>query len=185
AFIDLPVYAVLRGVGIAHTGPIATNPSRKDIAVVWVLGLWSALLPALLLLVLVARVADELEPGYGVAAAATLAGATMVLPFSELLFSHSLSALLGFGSFYLLRRRRPAVLAGLVGGLTVCVEYPLAIVAVLCCAYALRSGLRRALEYAAGGVAGLVPLGLYDWWAFGSPTHLSYRDAVLRATHTG
>jgi hypothetical protein len=184
AFVDLPVYAALRAVRIAHTGPVAANPSRTDIAVIWLLGLWSALLPALALLVLVARAADEVEPGYGVAAAATLAGATMILPFSELLFAHSLSAVLGFASFVLLRRRRPA-LAGLAGGLAVCVEYPLAIVALLLCAYAARGGLRRALEYVAGAAAGLVPLALYDWWAFGSPTHLSYRDAVLPATHTG
>ena len=184
AFVDLPVYAALRGVGIAHTGPVSANPSRTDIAVVWLLGLWSALLPALGLLVLVARAADEIEPGYGVAAAATLGGATMILPFSELLFAHSLSAFLAFASFALLQRRRPAP-AGLVGGLAVCVEYPLAIVALLLCAYAARGGLRRALEYGAGAAAGLVPLALYDWWAFGSPTHLSYRDAVLQATHTG
>jgi hypothetical protein len=177
AFVDLPVYAALKGVGLGHSAA-SHEPTRKDIATVWLLGLWSALLPALVLLALVARVAGVLEPGFGVAAAATLAGATMILPFSELLFAHSLSALLGFASFALLWRRRAPALAGLLGGLAVCVEYPLALAVILLCAYAFRDGVRNSLAYAAGAVIGVVPLGLYDWWAFGSPTHLSYRDAI-------
>jgi hypothetical protein len=177
AFVDLPLYVALRGVGIAHAA--ASNaPTRTDIATVWLIGLWSALLPALVLLVLVTRVAEELAPGFGVAAAATLAGATLLLPFSELLFAHSLSALFGFASFALIWKRRAPGLAGLLGGLAICVEYPLALAAILLCAYAARQGARRAVEYAAGAAVGLVPLALYDWWAFGSPTHLSYRDAL-------
>jgi hypothetical protein len=174
AFVDLPVYEVLRAARLAHPASTGSTPSRTDIAVVWMLGIWSALIPALGLLVLVARVGDDLEPGYGVVAAATLGLATLLLPFSELLFDHSLSAFLGFASFAVLWWRGPPLLAGVVGGLAICVEYPLAIVAALLCVYAGR----RALAYAAGAAVGLVPLALYNWWAYGSPTHVAYRDAL-------
>jgi hypothetical protein len=39
--------------------------------------------------------------------------------------------------------------------------------------------VRRCVAFGAGAVAGLVPLGAYDWWVFGSPFHLSYVGAVL------
>jgi hypothetical protein len=178
AFVDLPLYAALRAVGIADDGAAGRDPTRTDVAAVWLLGLWSALLPAVVLLVLVSRVADELEPGFGLAAAAALGGATMLLPFAELLFAHSLSASLAFASFFVLWRRRSPALAGLAVGLAVCVEYPLALAAVFLCAYAARRGIRAAGQYAAGAVAGAAPLGLYNWWAFGSPTHLSYQEAL-------
>jgi hypothetical protein len=38
--------------------------------------------------------------------------------------------------------------------------------------------VRRGLAHAAGVGIGVAPLLAYDWWAFGSPTHLSYGDAV-------
>ena len=38
--------------------------------------------------------------------------------------------------------------------------------------------LRRGLAYAAGVAVGVAPLLAYQWWAFGDPLHLAYRDAV-------
>jgi hypothetical protein len=38
--------------------------------------------------------------------------------------------------------------------------------------------LRRGFAYAAGALAGVVPLLLYNRWAFGSPLHLSYSSTV-------
>ena len=58
--------------------------------------------PRSALLLLVRRTVDRLEPGLGVAAAAILGLATLVLPFSTLLFAHVPAAALAFLSFALL-----------------------------------------------------------------------------------
>src|SRR5438132_14423777 len=98
-------------------------------------GLWGAVLPALALLLLVWRVAERFEPGYGAATAVVLGLGTMLLPFSTLLFSHVFAALLGFGAFAIMLRERagpprPALLglAGLAMGDAIRSEYPPALV---------------------------------------------------------
>lgn len=162
---------------------------------IWVLGLFGCVLPALLLMLLVRRLGDRIEPGYGTAGAVTLGLCTMVLPFSTLYFSHVLAALLGFAAFALLWRERdrdgdslPMVaLAGLLAGLAFASEYPLALGGAVLGVYAISRGdrLRRGLAYAAGAVAGALPLFVYNLWAFGSLTHLSYANAVKLQGVTG
>src|SRR5436305_7238841 len=138
-------------------------------------------------MLLVRRLGDRLEPGYGVAAAVTLGLCTMVLPFSTLYFSHVLAALLGFAAFAVLWRERQTdgrlVLIGLAGlraGLAFAAGYPLALGGPVLGVYAISRGarLRRALVYAAGALVGALPLFAYNLWAFGSVTHLSYANAV-------
>src|SRR3954447_4930120 len=164
--------------------------------IIWVLGLFGCVLPALGLMLLVRRVGDRLEPGYGVAAAVTLGLCTMVLPFSTLYFSHVLAALLGFAAFAVLWRERDGegsrlllvALAGLLAGLAFASEYPLALGGAVLGLYALGargSRMRRGLAYAAGAVAGSLPLFAYNLWAFGSLTHLSYANAVKEQGITG
>ena len=165
--------------------------------IIWVLGLFGAVLPALGLMLLVRRTGERLEPGYGVAAAVTLGLCTMVLPFSTLYFSHVLAALLGFAAFAVLWRERdraaggslPLVaLGGLLAGLAFASEYPLALGGAVLGLYALgRRGtrVRRGAVYAAGAVVGALPLFAYNLWAFGSATHLSYAGAVKEQGVTG
>jgi len=101
---------------------------------VWALGLFGTVLPALLLLLLTRRVVERIEPGLGTITAVTLGGATLVMPFAVNLFSHVLAALLAFAAFALAWRereraepnRRDIALAGLLSGLAVTTEYPLA-----------------------------------------------------------
>src|SRR5437764_1347835 len=64
------------------------------------------LLPAWVLLLLVRRVAERFDPGYGPAAAITLGLGTLILPFSTLFFSHVLSATLAFAAFTVLLAER-------------------------------------------------------------------------------
>jgi hypothetical protein len=66
--------------------------------------------------------------------------------------------------------------AGLLAGLAVSTDIPLAVpVAVLGVYAAARSPhLRRLVAFGAGGLIGLLPLLGLDWWAFGSPFHLPY-----------
>jgi uncharacterized membrane protein len=156
---------------------------------IWAMGLLGCVVPALLLMLLVRRLGDRIEPGYGTAAAVTLGLCTMVLPFSTLYFSHVLAALLGFAAFALLWRERdreaggslPLVaLAGVLAGLATASEYPLAFGGAVLFVYAISRGdrVRRALAYAGGALIGVLPLFVYNLWAFGSITHLSYANAV-------
>jgi hypothetical protein len=164
--------------------------------IIWVLGLFGAVLPALGLMLLVRRAGERLEPGYGTAAAVTLGLCTILLPFSTLYFSHALAALLGFAAFAVLWRERDRdgsslpllALGGLLAGLAFASEYPLALGGAVLGLYALgRRGtrVRRGLAYAAGAVAGALPLFAYNLWAFGSLTHLSYANALKEQGITG
>ena len=178
AFASLPAYAVLRAAHLPHG--------------VHVLSLWSVLLPAAILLLLVASTVERIEPGLGTLTAATLGLATLVLPFTGLFFAHVLSALLGFAAFALLWREREGpprlallAAAGVLAGFAVTTEYPLALAGAVLGVYAIARAqpVRRGLVYAAGVAVGVAPLLAFDWWAFGSPTHVSYGDAT--ADHGG
>lgn len=162
---------------------------------IWAMGLLGCVLPALGLMLLLRRLGERLEPGYGTVAAVTLGLCTMVLPFSTLYFSHVLAALLGFAAFALLWRERegPAecvplvALGGLLAGLAFASEYPLALGGAVLGVYAISRGnrVRRGLAYAGGAVLGALPLFAYNLWAFGSITHLSYANAVKEQGLTG
>jgi len=148
-------------------------------------------LPGLLLLVLVWRVAERFEPGFGVAAALTLGLGTMALPLSTLLFSHIFTACLGFAAFALMLHERagppspwPLLAAGVTMGYAISSEYPLFFVAVVLACYllsrrdSLTAGgvLRRGGAYLIGGLIGIVPLLLYNHYAFHSFTHVAYAN---------
>jgi 4-amino-4-deoxy-L-arabinose transferase-like glycosyltransferase len=171
---------------------------EQSTPIVWALGLLGNVLPAALLMLLVRRIGDRIEPGYGTAAAITLGLCTMILPFSTLYFSHVLAALLGFAAFALLWRERDGPprlklvgLAGLVGGLAFAAEYPLALATAVLGVYAISRTreradvLRRALAYGGGALLGALPLFAYNLWAFGSVTHMSYKNAVEKQGVTG
>lgn len=184
AFVSLPSYLVLRALG---------EPASDDTAV-WLLNLFTTIPLAIVLLVLVRRVADAFEPGTGTLAAITLGAATLVLPFATLYFSHVATATLGFAAFYVLFRARsgPArlgviALAGFLAGIACVFEYPSAIVAVALAVYALGRDriVGRIAAYGLGGLLGLAPLLAYNAWAFGSPFHLSYQDLVIAGGASG
>jgi len=192
ALFALPFYDTLNLVDAeAWTQAHKTPPQRNGDEMIYLIGLWANVLPGLLLLLLVWRMAERFEPGYGVAAAATLGLGTMVLPLSTLLFSHVFTAFLGFAAFALMLHERdgPAspillALAGLAMGYAVTSEYPLFFVALVLGLYLLsrRDALtplgvvRRAGAYIGGGLVGILPLLLYNHYAFRSWTHLAYSD---------
>lgn len=190
ALFALPFYDTLKGLD-AEKWARSSEALRGEDEMIYLIGLWANVLPGLLLLLLVWRVADRFEPGYGVAAAVTLGLGTMVLPLSTLLFSHVFTALLGFAAFALMLRERdgpPApsllALAGLAIGYAVGSEYPLFFVGAVLGLYLLsrrdtlnvRGVLTRAGAYIGGGIVGIVPLLLYNHYAFNSWTHLAYSD---------
>ena len=190
ALFALPFYDTLNLVN-ADAWARESPAQRNDDEMVYLIGLWANVLPGLLLLLLVWRVAERFEPGYGVAAAVALGLGTMVLPLSTLLFSHVFTAFLGFAAFALMLRerdgppkpdaarpRRPG--DGLRGRLGVPAVLRRARARALPALAPRRAhaagGGRRAGAYIAGGLVGIVPLLLYNHYAFHSFTHLAYSD---------
>jgi hypothetical protein len=185
-FWSAPFYLLLRSVGAVPANPNArlTYPDAMagvPLRAVWQIGLWAVVLPAIGLLLLIRRAVEWIEPGLGTAVAAILGLATLVLPFSTLLFAHVPAAASAFLAFCLLFRRddssyRRVVAAGAAAGLAVAIDLPLALPAVLLGLYAATRSprLRRPAAYAAGGLLGLLPLFAFDTWAFGNPLQLAY-----------
>jgi hypothetical protein len=190
AIYSLPFYELINAVD-APAVARASQALRGEDEMIYFLALWGSVLPGLVMLLLVWRVAERFEPGYGGPTAVVLGLGTMVLPFSTLLFSHVLAATLGFAAFAVMMRERAGpprplllVAAGLLMGYAITSEYPLAFVAVVLGLYLLsRADARtprllaaRAGAYVFGGVAGIVPLLLYNHAAFHSWTHLAYSN---------
>ncbi|HEY2181967.1 MAG TPA: hypothetical protein VGH09_09885 [Solirubrobacteraceae bacterium] len=190
ALYSLPFYELLTAVN-APTVARESEALRSEDEMIDFVGLWGNVLPGLLLLLLVWRVAERFEPGYGAAAAVIVGLGTMVLPFSTLLFSHVFAATLSFAAFAVMLRERagpprPLLLAaaGLLMGYAIASEYPVAFVAVVLGGYLIsradaltaRLVALRAGAYIVGGLIGIVPLLLYNHAAFGSWTHLAYSN---------
>ncbi len=192
AMFTLPWHLALSATSL-QDGSLA--PERSSYLVrLWELNLWGAVLPMLVLVLLMVVAAERVAPGYGLPTAVLLACGTLLLPFSTMFFDHVLAATLGFAAFVVLLRERagpswwPLVAAaGLLAGLAVVVELPLAIVGVVLAGYAASraNGVRRLGTYAAGFVLGVLPLLVYNTWAFGSPLRLSYTNALLAPVGSG
>lgn len=170
-----PAYALARSAGMRTTG----DPMR----VLWVLSLLTAALATAVLLVAVRSIGERIEPGFGTVTAVALGLGALTLPFATLFFSHALGTVLAFGSFWVLWRERDGfprmrlvAAAGLLAGLAVTAEHPVMWITPVLAAYAAarRPPLHRVGAFAAGAVGGLLPLFVFDVWAFGSPFRTPY-----------
>jgi hypothetical protein len=190
ALFALPFYDALKAVGAERVAR-SSKAQRGEEEMVYLIGLWVNVLPGLLLLLLVGHLAERLQPGYGAATAVILGLGTLALPLSTLLFSHIFTAFLGFAAFALMWHEREGPpnpwylgLAGLAVGYAGASEYPLFFVGVVLGLYLLsrrdslsaRRVLGRAGAYVLGGLLGIVPLLLYNHYAFHSWTHLAYSN---------
>jgi hypothetical protein len=191
ALFALPFYDALKGLGAERVAR-SSKAQRGEDEMVYFIGLWGNVLPGLLLLLLVGHLAEKIQPGYGAATAVILGLGTLTLPLSTLLFSHVFTAFLGFAAFALMWHERegpPGVggccyigVAGLLLGYAGASEYPLFFVAVVLGLYLLSRKdsltpaglLSRVGAYVLGGLIGIVPLLLYNHYAFHSWTHLAY-----------
>lgn len=196
AFASLPAYMVLDAAGVPDAARRAAarrgDPERDaDRGLAWAVGLAGNVLPAIGVLVLVLLLGNRVAPRCGTAAAVTLGLSTLLLPFATMLFAHALSALLAFAAFALLwsERRGPErpwllVAAGALAGLAVVTEYTVGLVGAVLGVYALSRRLApaRAAAYAAGAVAGALPLLAYNALAFGSPLHVSYEGVEAQGS---
>jgi hypothetical protein len=131
-------------------------------------------LALLLCAFLVGRVAEGLAPGTGAPTLVAFALGTEAAALALADFGHVPAAALAFGAFALAWRRKP-LLAGLVAGASVLVEYEAGLVALVLAGYVLLTGARALGRYLGGVAPAALVLGAYDWAAFGSPFHLSYR----------
>jgi hypothetical protein len=140
----------------------------------WAVRVLTSGLAFLFLAFAVGRVSEGLFPHTGAVALVTFALGTIVGALAATTMSHVTAGAFCFAAFLLAWGRRP-VLAGLLGGLALSVEYQTGIVVVVLAAYLGFTDRRSLLRYAAGVAPGVLLLGLYDRLAFGSPFHLSYR----------
>ena len=196
AFLSLPFYLLFSQASALprKTDTEAGPPGARFVErrALWQVNL--VVLAALLALMLLMRLAVEhIVPGFGTVTAVVLVVGTMLLPFATSYFSHVVSTMLGFAAFVTLlhTRGRPSWLfpaaAGVLAGLAVFTEAPLAIVGVILGVYAAvdRPRLARALSYGAGLLVGLLPLGVYNVWSVGTPFSTVYSSAVERLGASG
>jgi hypothetical protein len=119
-------------------------------------------------------VAEGLAEDTGAPVAVTFALGTLTGSLAATMFDQVTAAALCFGAFLLAWRARPG-LAGLLAGTAVLVEYESAPLVVLVTLYLALAGARSMRRYCLGAVPPLAVLAAYDWVAFGSPLHASYR----------
>jgi hypothetical protein len=195
ALFSLPFYDALKALGAeGFTERHVAPPNHPGDEMIYLIGLWANVLPGLVLLLLLGWVAEGLEPGYGAATAVILGLGTLTLPLSTLLFSHVFAACLGFAAFVLLMRERAGPpgaggscyigIAGLLLGYAGASEYPLFFCALVLGVYLISRRdsfnphglLTRVGPFVLGGLIGIVPLLLYNHFAFHSWTHLAYSN---------
>ncbi len=181
SFLAVPAYELERAVGVAR--------APRDWAIEGDLSLWGIRVVTsgvlfLLMVFLVGRVGEALVPGAGAFAAATLGVGTLAASLAPTLFEHDAAACLSFTGFLLVwrggGRTRALVLAGAALGAAVLFRYPAALVALAVLVYAAASVGKRVGWLLVGVLPPAVALGVYDWAAFGSPFHLSYRYVANR-----
>jgi hypothetical protein len=124
---------------------------------------------------------------------------TLSYPFSTTLFSHAFGGGLAFIGFYLIYHAREkenpgvwVIFAGLLTGLAVISEYPVAVIVVLLLVYIWLVFPQQRMMMLSAFVLGVIPsillLGWYNWFAFGSPLRLSYAyvsDSAFSGQHQG
>jgi hypothetical protein len=103
----------------------------------------------------------------------------MLLVYSTLLFGHVLAALFAFAMFMLIRPPNAStghlIAAGVLGGLTVLTEFPVAVVVAVIILGAFFRHRSRALYVIAAGIPAAATLALYNLRLFGNPLVFSYQ----------
>ena len=182
SLIALPTVEALRGID-AVTGR-SHLPVWKLVGHIWLIRVLTSGIGLLAAAFLLGRAAESLRPGYAAPVVITFALGTIAGPLGVTAFEHDVAAALGFGAFVLATRRATLVpLAGALGGAAVFCEYQAALIVLVVALYvALRYRWRGLLRFCAGGVPFAIGLGAYNWAAFGSPLHLSYKYVANQYT---
>lgn len=177
---SVPLLGIYRMAG-GDTLPVRTgdDPGRADPrAGVWWLTLWTSLLPAFVLFLLMHRMVVRVYEEVAVRTAVALLFGTILLPFAAVLFGHVLSATLVFAAWFLTRdtdRSRDLLWAGVMIALGVGTEYPVAICAAVLFGATVVRQRWQVSWMALGGFLGAVPLMIYHTAAFGGPFRTAYQ----------
>jgi hypothetical protein len=182
SFLALPSFVLLRTAGVLRETNVLPGiwNDRGDI---WMLRALASGLGFLLIVILVGRVAEGIEPGTGAITATTLGLGTLAQPLAATMFAHLVVAGLGFAAFVLAwsgllattRRDLRFAVGGLCAGLAVFTEYQTVFIAVAVLVYLMLRSARGAVLFAVGAIPSALTLAAYNAAAFDSPFHLSYR----------
>jgi len=175
SFLAVPGFEGERLLGIARA-PRAWN-QEGDLSL-WLLRVLTSGLLFLVAAFVVGRLGEALVGGTGAATAAVFGTATLAAPLAPTLFEHDAAGALAITAFALAwrgRREPLLVLAGLCAGLAVLFQYATALVALGLAVYCAARGAARLGWFVLGAVPPAAGLAAYNWSAFGSPFHLSYR----------
>jgi hypothetical protein len=175
SFLAVPAYELERVAGIAKA-PV--DWEAKGDPSLWLIRVLTSGLLFLVSVFIVGRLGERLVAGTGAATAAIFGVATLAGPLAPTLFEHDAAGAFAIASFafaWLGRRTWVIALAGLAAGAAVLFQYATALIALALFVYCVWRYRRRALWFLAGMMPPAVALGAYDWAAFGSPFHLSYR----------
>ena len=188
SFLAIPAFELERGIGIAKS---TTEWKSEGDWSLWLLRVLTSGLMFLAGVWVVGRLAEGIVPGTGAVTAALFGVATIAAPLAPTFFEHDAAGALGIAAFALLwrfRSRRALVGAGLCAGTAVFFNYQSGIIALALLCYGAWKFRRSALWFLAGAVPPAAALGAYNWAAFDSPFHLSYRyvaNAYTEKQHGG
>ena len=180
SFLAIPAYSVERALGVARAPHDWTG--KGDLSL-WGIRIATSGLLFLLAGLLVGRAAEALVEGTGAATFAIFGTATLAAPLAATLFEHDAAAFWAVAGFLLAwRQSRPLLLvaAGAALGTGVLFQYAVGSIAFVVAVYVAVREHRRAGWFVLGGLFPALALGAYNWAAFGSPFHLSYRYVANR-----
>jgi hypothetical protein len=175
SFLAIPAYEGERLVGIARAP--ADWASEGDLSL-WLVRVLTSGVLFLVSVFVVGRLAEAFVPGTGSLTAAIFGTATIAASLAPTFFEHDAAAAFAILAFAIVLRRSRRVhiaLAGLCAGAAVLFEYSAGLIVLALAAFcAVRHG-RSVLWFVLGLLPAGIALAAYDWIAFGSPLHLSYR----------
>jgi hypothetical protein len=162
---------------------------KVDFALAQAIATWATVaLPAALLGVALFRVLAEIVPSERARLLVTLAYglATPAFAYAGALYSHQLTAVLLFISFALVwKQRQPGpgrlLLVGLLLGLALISEYPIALIAGGIGLYllAVSRSVKALVLVAVGSLPMLAVMGIHNWLIFGTPLPVGYSYSTL------
>jgi hypothetical protein len=188
SFLAIPAYELERAAAIAKA---PRDWELKGDLSLWLLRVLTSGVLFLVAVFVVGRLGEGLVAGTGALTAATFGAATLAAPLAPTLFEHDAAAAFAIAAFAFawLGRRAPALAAaGLCAGTAVLFQYATGLIAVALGVYCVWRHRRRVGWYVLGVLPPAVALGAYNWAAFDSPFHLSYRyvaNAYTEQQHHG
>jgi hypothetical protein len=175
SFLAVPAFEVERIVGIAKA---PADWEAKGDPSLWLIHVLTSGVLFLISVFIVGRLGERLVAGTGAATAAIFGVATLAGPLAPTFFEHDAAgafAIAAFALAWLGRRPSAIALAGLCAGTAVLFQYATGLIALALLVYCAWRHRRGIVWFLGGAVPPVLALGAYDWAAFGSPFHLSYR----------